>query len=174
MYRILNMFTILTCLNAIALYAQSSALRVGMPSPTAASLGEFGEIPVNLYTGKPNITIPIYEVKGRNLSVAISLSYDASGIKVEEIAGWVGLGWGLNAGGVITRTVRGLPDEVNDGLSQGYYYSGHLLQGNNWSTPRQTYLDSVDKEFYDSLPDLFFFNFAGMGNHHRRWYPLCF
>lgn len=32
-------------------------------------------------------------------------------MKVEEIAGFVGLQWALNAGGVITRSVHSLPDE---------------------------------------------------------------
>ena len=139
--------------NSISGYAQNAALRIGMPSPSAAALGKFGEVPANLYTGKPNISIAIYELKSRALSVSISLSYDASGVKVEEGAGWVGLNWSLNAGGVITRTVRGLPDEI----SEGYYNTGDQVI----PTPSQAYLDSVDKEQADSLPDLFFFNFAG-------------
>ena len=72
--------------------AQVGSLRVGMPSPTAASLGKFGDIPVSLYTGTPNINIPLYEVRGRVLSLPITLSYQASGIKVDEIPGWVGMG----------------------------------------------------------------------------------
>ncbi len=90
------------------------SLRIGVPSPTAASLGKFGDIPVNLYTGTPNIEIPLYTVHGRTLQLPITLRYHASGIKVEEIAGWVGLGWALDAGGVITRTVKGLPDDIQD------------------------------------------------------------
>jgi Salmonella virulence plasmid 65kDa B protein len=81
------------------------------PSPNAASLGKYADFPVNLYNGIPSISIPVYELKGRSISVPISLSYHASGIKVGEVASWVGLGWSLNAGGVITRSVKGLPDE---------------------------------------------------------------
>jgi hypothetical protein len=38
------------------------SLRIGVPSPTASSLGKFGDIPVSLYTGLPDIEIPLYTV----------------------------------------------------------------------------------------------------------------
>lgn len=136
-----------------------ASLSVGMPSPTAASLGKFGDIPVSFYTGTPNIGIPLYELKSRDLTLPISLNYHASGIKVEAIAGWVGLGWALNAGGVITRTVRGLPDDY----VSGYYSTGDSLYSpNNWNNPTNQYLDDVSGGIKDSEPDLFFFNFAGI------------
>ena len=87
------------------------------PSPNASSLGKYGEIPVGNYTGTPQIGMPIGEAKGKSLSVPISLSYHASGIKVDDIASQVGLGWSLNAGGVITRTIKGLPDESTYGFA---------------------------------------------------------
>jgi len=82
------------------------------PSPEAASLGKYGETPISLYTGIPQISIPIYELKRRSISVPISISYHASGVKVGEIASSVGLQWALNAGGIITRSVAGLPDDI--------------------------------------------------------------
>ncbi|TRX62665.1 hypothetical protein FNH22_00800 [Fulvivirga sp. M361] len=84
------------------------------PSPSVVSLGKFVDQPVSPYTGTPEINIPIYELKAGSISVPISLSYHASGIKVEDIASWVGAGWALNAGGMITRTIRGLDDELPD------------------------------------------------------------
>jgi hypothetical protein len=82
------------------------------PSPEAQAFTKYGNIPVNLYTGVPDITIPIYTIQGREINIPISLSYDASGIKVEQIATAAGIGWNLNyGGGMITRRVHGYPDD---------------------------------------------------------------
>jgi hypothetical protein len=80
------------------------------PSPDAAALGKYGLYPVTLSNGLVGIDIPIYTIKTNTLEMPISLSYHASGIKVDEVASCVGLGWSLNAGGVITRVVRDRPD----------------------------------------------------------------
>lgn len=80
-------------------------------SPEAASLGKYGDIPVSHHTGTANISIPIYTLSDGPLSIPISLSYHSSGIRVDEMASQVGLGWSLNAGGMITRSVNGAPDE---------------------------------------------------------------
>jgi len=60
------------------------------PSPTAASLGKYGNIPVSNYTGIPNISIPLYTIKSGEIELPITLSYYSSGIKVSEEASWVG------------------------------------------------------------------------------------
>lgn len=91
------------------------------PSPTAAALARYGDIPVGYHTGTPNISVPLYELKSKELSLPISLSYHASGIKVYDVSSWVGLGWSLNAGGVITRTVQSLPDDGAASSGDGYY-----------------------------------------------------
>ncbi|TAF59929.1 MAG: hypothetical protein EAZ57_09130, partial [Cytophagales bacterium] len=82
------------------------------PSSTASSLTRSLDVPVNLYTGKPQISVPLYTLSGHQLSLPITLSYDAGGIRTEDKASWVGLGWSLSAGGCITRSLRSLPDEV--------------------------------------------------------------
>lgn len=81
------------------------------PSPEAAAFAKYGNTPTNLFTGTPNISVPIANLKGRDIEIPISLTYDASGIKVEQLATWVGLGWNANVGGMVTRQVNGLPDD---------------------------------------------------------------
>jgi hypothetical protein len=63
---------------------------------------------VDLFTGDFQYNIPLLDIDG----YPINLSY-ASGIGMEDQAGIVGLGWTLNAGGIINRTVRGIPDDFN-------------------------------------------------------------
>ena len=71
---------------------------VSISSPTAASLGKYGDFPISYNTGIPQISIPIYTAKAGSLSLPISLSYHASGLKVEEYASWAGAGWALKIG----------------------------------------------------------------------------
>ena len=132
-------------------------------SPTAASLGVFGEIPVSLYTGIPSINIPLFNVTSRILELPISLSYHAGGNKVDEIGGWVGLGWALNAGGVITRAVKGgVPDERSNGyINTGYHTKDNWPRYENGYEPDENYMRMVVEGNWDSQPDLFYFNFAG-------------
>lgn len=65
------------------------------PSPNVSAMVEYGRTPIGTYTGTANISIPIYEVRTGDLSFPITLSYSGTGgIKVEDVASWVGLGWG--------------------------------------------------------------------------------
>jgi YD repeat-containing protein len=124
------------------------------PSPTAYELGKYGQIPVSLSTGTANISVPLYTLKTQNLSLPISLSYYSNGIKVDQLASWVGLGWSLNAGGVITRIVRDEPDELN------YFHHPDLASGDKYY--QDIYLDKTIKEqSFDSEADLYSFNFMG-------------
>lgn len=139
--------------------------RVSIASPTAASLGKYGDIPVSNFTGIPNISIPIYTVKSGSLELPISLSYHAGGLKVQEQAGWVGAGWTLNAGGVITRTVVGAPDDRgNSTISNNNVTNGHYSDFGFQSYFSPT-TNGDDLLFLrgqkDGEPDLYFFNFGG-------------
>ena len=71
-----------------------------MPSPSAASLGRFGEVPVSFFTGVARIEVPLYTIQEQGITVPIGLRYHASGFRPDQHPGWVGQGWALEAGGV--------------------------------------------------------------------------
>jgi RHS repeat-associated protein len=85
----------------------------------------------------------------------VSLSYHTGGIKVAENASWCGLGWSLQAGGMVTRVVQGVPDDEN--IRLGFYHYGNQL-----STPL-TDLQIVDIGIgnRDGEADVFTVNFNG-------------
>jgi len=66
---------------------------------------------VDMFRGIVTSSIPIYTFIGREYNLPISLAYSSSGIKVDQLAGTVGLGWNLNVGGRITRVVNRIPDD---------------------------------------------------------------
>ncbi len=104
--------------------------KVISPSPNVAALQKYGEIPVNNYTGVPSNTIPLYTIKSGDIEIPISVSYHSSGVRVTDEASWVGLGWALNAGGVITRQVRGMDDFGPRGYLESRAYSFPNQSGN--------------------------------------------
>ncbi|GAF05555.1 RHS repeat domain-containing protein [Saccharicrinis fermentans] len=144
------------------------------PSPNASGLGIYGSTPVGYYTGVPNISIPLYEIKSGSLSLPLSLSYYAGGIRPNQDATWVGLGWVLNSGGVITRSIVGYndfenPNFVENAFSYGYYYNQDFpgtengtedLDLTDISQVDLAYYKNMANGLYDSQPDVFYFNFA--------------
>lgn len=160
-----NYLLFLFLLNYGISIAQSPHLsKIIPPSPNASSLAQYADVPVSNYTGVPNISIPLISVKSGKIEVPISASYHGSGIKVAEEASWIGLGWSLNAGGVITRQTRGLDD---------FHYQGGYIRtelppatsqnlpdwtGNNFDKYYSTYT-SVQYGDLDGEPDVFYYNF---------------
>lgn len=108
---------------------------------------------VNLYTGMPSISLPLYSYNHPSgIGLSISADYFPGGIKVAESASSLGLGWNLSVGGVITRTVRGMPDE--------YPVNGYLFA----TALPADYRPNGNKYYYDSLDaqqDIFQFNVNG-------------
>lgn len=88
------------------------------PSPNAASLMKFTDVPVSPYTGTSSVTVPFYSIQAKGVTVPVSIDYHTGGIRVAEDAGVVGLGWALNAGGMISRTVRDKDDLTSDYFTQ--------------------------------------------------------
>jgi hypothetical protein len=132
-------------------------------SPNAAALGEYGKVPVGLFTGTVEQNIPLYTINTGNYSLPLSLSYRSNGTRVSDLGSDVGLGWVLNAGGVITRTLNDKIDEYGTSrlvLPQpvdmnSAAMSTFLLQATNGDNHS------------DAGPDLFAFNF---GKYAGRFY----
>lgn len=71
---------------------------------------KFAEIPVSPYTGASDVSVPIYTIQAKGMSIPIELSYHTGGIKLNEEAGLVGIGWALIADATISRTVHDKDD----------------------------------------------------------------
>jgi hypothetical protein len=125
------------------------------PSPTAGELGKYGNVPVGLFTGAANISIPLLSFKTKDLESPMSLFYGSNGIKVDEVSSNVGLGWNLNFGGVITRTVRDKPDDA-----QLRVYPPDNLAGATQAEKVQFY-NAAGQDNADTESDLYCFNFNG-------------
>lgn len=136
------------------------------PSADAAALGKYGRVPVGYFTGIPNISVPLYTIKSGDLTLPVSLSYHAGGVKVEEMASSVGLGWTLNAGGAITRTVRGVADEDFYGYLDPNRYVKNINNAINNQPSNLTYLNACQllnrlaQGDYDGESDIYNFNFG--------------
>lgn len=129
-------------------YAQNDLPKIIKPSPETSALFRFQDYPMDYSTGLPHISIPIYEVTSGSLNVPISLSYHASGRKVYDQDGPIALGWSLNTGGMISRTIYGSADFGTtvdgtykfpypfkiDNLSN-YYDLGYLQKINHCNIP---------------------------------------
>ena len=83
-----------------------------VPTPNAAQMLRFGEVPVNYFNGLPNIEIPLLTFHAKGYDLPLSLSYHAGGNRPDQHPGWVGLGWNLSANYRISRVVNGRKDEM--------------------------------------------------------------
>lgn len=132
-------------------------------SPEAAAFAKYGNYEVNLFTGVPDITIPLYDIKIGELTIPVSMSYHASGIRVNEMPSRIGLGWDLRSGGAITRKIMGKPDEMDGNyLLTGANGINSVRSSINDNTQTDLdYLNNVDGGLIDVQPDIFSYSFPG-------------
>jgi hypothetical protein len=84
------------------------------PAPQTSEFAKYINYNVSLYNGVPEISIPLYTIHLKGMDVPVSLTYHASGIKYHQTSGDVGVGWTLNPGYRISRTIYGLQDDKYD------------------------------------------------------------
>jgi hypothetical protein len=159
-------FIIACCFGIIRAQAQTNNYfipTVFSKSPASAEFAKYGDYPVNLYSGLPEISIPLYTIEAGSLQVPITLSYHASGIKVNEQATWAGLGWSVSAGGGINREVRGRDDETG-------YFTGPSNSGMRDASTLHPMTSDADIDWLyqdvtqfgkDTRPDIYSYDLPG-------------
>jgi hypothetical protein len=151
-----------SCLLIAHAHAQQKAMLESLipPAPNAAELGKYGSYPVGTLTGVPDISFPLYEINTGKLKLPVTLSYHASGIKVNQRSTDVGLGWSIMAGGTISRSIFDSPDDRGDSYFNNSYTppTYQELQNIHDFTTLQTY---TYKPGHDLEPDLFVYTING-------------
>ncbi|MCH2197012.1 DUF6443 domain-containing protein [Kordia sp.] len=135
------------------------------PAPTVANLMRFEEVSVDLYSGQPSIGIPLGQIAISDmLNYPIGIQYNTQGVRIDERSGWLGTGFSMATGGVISRTVRGIPDENNSqALGRGVYFNNYKNFGNLSHADQEEFLwrTANGNDRYDSQYDLYQYNFFG-------------
>jgi len=137
-------------------------------------------VSVNMSTGTAVVSIPLYTVQSGSLSLPISIDYNSSGIKITDLESNAGMGWNLNAGGAITRILRGLPDDVTqdalghkksgwmNNTSATAISPGMILNDGNPATCSDEAADIINintlfaTSSIDTQPDIFYVSAPGL------------
>ncbi|MFC3813337.1 DUF6443 domain-containing protein [Lacihabitans lacunae] len=121
--------------------------------PNTAAFQKFGDYSVNLATGVPDISIPIYTVQDGDLSLPVVLRYHASGHRINELASWVGWGFSLDAGGAINRSIESIADDKP--IATNYLNNPIINRDLCNSASDYSFLNTVENGLADTQPDLF-------------------
>lgn len=169
-------------INAISIIASMPLMAAddfylnNMKSPQVSDMFRYGNVETSLFTGKLNLSIPIYQLEDPDFNLNIALRYNSEGFKPRKHSGYVGYNWFLEAGGCITREVRNIPDEYQRNY-QLYGLMG-MLPFTSYKVDKDsifkltddivrecgTYSFNLDTDCdydVDYLPDIFNFNFCG-------------
>jgi len=171
-YMKINLTLCCCLLAALSSFAQSVPSSVTFKTPEVSAFNHFIEAPVSMYTGVPNISIPLYEINIKGVNVPIKLDYHAGGIRVDQDATWVGLGWSLSYGGEISRKTRGIPDEfyyfyggTNVGYSVNHFMQLPNIGSNGYDMGAQNnrieYINNAKRGGSDLMPDEFYYSALG-------------
>ena len=159
-------------------YSQNALVPDILPSANATALGKYGEFPVSYYTGQANISIPLHFMETNGVGLSFNIEYDGSGILVNNHDGWLGQNWTLKGGGVITRTVNGIADELGHFSSDSLYnvnrsyfavinYDNFLTENNtdSYNELKQFAINKLTPppiRYRDTEPDIFHFSVNGI------------
>ena len=159
-----NIIIVLFVLVSKTLFSQVGDVNKIIPlSPNTAAFARYGEIPVSNFTGTANVSIPIYTIQTKEFNLPLALSYHTGGNRVEDVASWVGLGWSMGTIPMISRSVKGMPDEGTGGFMSKFL--GHTVEELYFlpqdDQKRRNFLNALKEGIADSEPDVFNFNILG-------------
>src|SRR5689334_17656652 len=117
------------------------------PSPDVAALTKGAELSSTPHTGGANASIPICQLKAGSYTFPVSINYSSNGYKPEEIPSRVGLGWSLNAGGSVSRIVRGKPDDFCVPYPHRYLNEADILDYDDSAYYFITALEDQESEY---------------------------
>ncbi len=139
--------------------------------------------PVSFYTGQANISIPLIQIKTGEITIPISVDYiGGEGLRPINPYSNAGLGWKLSAGGAITRTINGQPDEITAppaGELKGFFsitanFTNNEAVRNNAYTFINNDGDLSINSQVEFSPDIFSFNFLGYSGYFVMGYDKVF
>ncbi len=141
------------------------------PTPQTWAFIRYGSIPVDHYTGKAMLTIPIYTYKDNDFELPISVGYVSEGFQPGRQTGILGLNWYLNCGGTISREIKGVADDhINQHghgcigflQAQANYSENDLLELNIGGLDSQLkYYCTGSGSSVETSSDVYHFNFPG-------------
>lgn len=153
--KIFNLLIFIFCIQALKAQDVSS-IQYGSETNNYLNLS------ADLFNGRAGISIPIHIYKSKHIEIPITLDYNpidlTTGHKVYN-SGWIGLGWNLRVGGMISRNTNGVIDENED-------------KGNFKNTTSTIFNSEVNEPDEDE----FSFNFNGYNGifikHRGEWKVL--
>jgi len=122
-------------------------------TPNAAEMTQYGKVSIGEFTGTMQHSIPLYEINYKGINIPITLNYNSNGVNIDKYESSVGIDWGLNSGGVITRILMDGADEMVE-----YFPFPDPPYGPNY-TEVMSRIDCGGA--CDIQPDIFSFNIMG-------------
>ncbi|SUJ22105.1 Uncharacterised protein [Sphingobacterium spiritivorum] len=145
--------------SAIAQEISPVAINIIPPSPHVYSTIKQNDFTIGLFSGTAQYSIPLFNISSGSITLPVSLNYSSNGIKVDEVPGRTGMNWNLTTGALISRSVRGYPDD-NIGVTHARPLD-HKIYGDNFWYFLEKFYNVPYTSTYDSQPDVF--SLSGLG-----------
>ncbi|MGJ1420961.1 hypothetical protein ACR79T_15170 [Sphingobacterium spiritivorum] len=145
--------------SAVAQEISPVAVNIIPPSPHVYSTIKQNDLTIGLFSGTAQYSIPLFNISSGSITLPVSLNYSSNGIKVDEVPGRTGMNWNLTTGALISRFVRGYPDD-NIGVAHARPLDHKIYERNFWHFLTKFYNGAYPSD-YDSQPDVF--SLSGLG-----------